>query len=129
MNGGALTWRSSKQETIVDLTTELNYIATNEASKEAMLLKNFINNLGVVPSKVELVKILCDNEGMDALTIEPRDHKRTRHNKRKFHLIIKLVEYRDIIVIRVPSEDNPTDPLTKPLSHIKHDAHTRSDGT
>ena len=41
---------SSKKETIVDLTTDLEYIAANEAEKEAMLLNKFIDDLGVVLS-------------------------------------------------------------------------------
>lgn len=100
---GVVTWRSSKQETIVDLTTESMYIAANEADKEAVWLKKFINDLSVVPSIAELVEIFCDNEGAIILTKEVRDHKSIRHIKRNFHLIRKLVEEGYIIVSRVPS--------------------------
>lgn len=34
LNGGALTWKSSKQETTAGFTYESKYIDTSEASKE-----------------------------------------------------------------------------------------------
>ena len=48
--GGAISWRSVKQSSIVDSTMEAEYIAASEAAKEIMWLKNFLMDLGVVPS-------------------------------------------------------------------------------
>lgn len=38
LKGGLVNWTTSKQETIVDSTIDSEYIATNEAAKEAMWL-------------------------------------------------------------------------------------------
>ena len=83
LNGGAVTWKSSKQEIITDLTCESEYIAASKASKEAIWFNNLIGDLGVVQSKKEAREIFCDNEGAVALTKEPRDHGRSRHIDRK----------------------------------------------
>ena len=128
LNGGAVTWKSTKQETVADSTTETEYIAVNEAAKEAIWMKKFIRDLGVVPSIDGPVEIFCDNEGAVALAKEPRAHKRIRHIHRKYHYIRRLVEEGDITISRVTSEDNLADPFTKPLSQAKHDSHTRSMG-
>ena len=51
-------------------TCESEYIEANEAAKEAIWLKIFIGGLGVVPSNNDSVEILCDKEGVVALTKE-----------------------------------------------------------
>ena len=53
LNGGAISWRSSKQSTVADSTTEAEYIAVNEAAKEAVWMKKFIGDLGVISLRLE----------------------------------------------------------------------------
>nr|GEV14929.1 retrotransposon protein, putative, Ty1-copia subclass [Tanacetum cinerariifolium] len=50
LNGGAVTWKSLKQDTVGDSTCEFEYIAACEALMEAIWMKNFIGDLGVVPT-------------------------------------------------------------------------------
>ena len=50
LNGGAVSWKSSKQSTVADSTTEAEYIAASDAAKEAVWIKKFITDLEVVPS-------------------------------------------------------------------------------
>ena len=50
LNGDAVSWRSSKQDTVADSTIEVEYIAASDATKEAIWIKKFIVKLGVVPS-------------------------------------------------------------------------------
>ena len=50
LNGGAMSWKSSKQNTIADSTIEVEYIAASEALKEGYWIKKFVTELGVVPS-------------------------------------------------------------------------------
>ncbi|KAJ9551584.1 hypothetical protein OSB04_015629 [Centaurea solstitialis] len=126
LNGGAVTWKSSKQDTVADSTCESEYIAASEAAKEAAWLKNFIGDLGVVPSISEPIEIFCDNEGAVALTKEPKDHGKSKHIERKYHFVRHKVEEKQIVVSRVPSEENPADPFTKALTRPKHEYHTEA---
>ncbi|KAL0282075.1 UNVERIFIED_CONTAM: Retrovirus-related Pol polyprotein from transposon TNT 1-94 [Sesamum radiatum] len=61
LNGGVVAWKSSKQDTTTDSTTEAEYIAASKAAKEAVWMKNYIQELGVVPRIAEPVVIFCDN--------------------------------------------------------------------
>ena len=41
LNGGAVSWRSSKKDNVVDSTTEAEYIAALDSAKEAVWIKKF----------------------------------------------------------------------------------------
>ena len=47
---GAVCWKSSKQSTVAESTTEAAYIVASEATKEAVWIRKFIIELGVVPN-------------------------------------------------------------------------------
>ena len=123
LNGGAVCWKSSKQDTTADSTTEAEYIAASDAAKEGVWLKKFITDLGVVPDSEEPISLYCDNNGAIAQAKEPRSHQKSKHVLRRFHLIREIVTRGDVAVERVPSEDNIADPLTKPLSQIVFERH------
>ncbi|GKB97144.1 hypothetical protein Tco_0983281 [Tanacetum coccineum] len=69
-----MTWKSSKQDIVADSTYESEYIAACVASKEAMWMKNFMGDLGVVPTVQDPIEIFCDNESAVALTKDLREY-------------------------------------------------------
>ncbi|KAK8667688.1 hypothetical protein V6N13_007836 [Hibiscus sabdariffa] len=128
LNGGTVSWKSSKQDTVADSTTEAEYIAASEAAKEAVWIKKFITELGVIPSISDAVDLYCDNNGAIAQAKEPRSHQRSKHILRRFHLIREIIDRGDVEICKVNTDDNIADPLTKPLAQQKHDRHTESLG-
>ena len=86
-------------------------------------MKEFISDLGVIPSALGQMKIFCDNTGASALAKESRFHKRTKHIKRCFNSIHEKVKDGDIEICKVHADLNVADPLTKPLPWAKHDLH------
>ncbi|KAL2248262.1 UNVERIFIED_CONTAM: hypothetical protein Sindi_2678500 [Sesamum indicum] len=78
LNGGVVAWKSSKQDTTTDSTTEAEYIAALEAAKEAVWIKNYIQDLRIVPSIADLVVIFCDKNGAIAQAKESRSHHRSK---------------------------------------------------
>ncbi|KAK8713625.1 hypothetical protein V6N13_148837 [Hibiscus sabdariffa] len=128
LNGGVVSWKSSKMDTVADSTTEAEYIAASEAAKEAVWIKKFITGLGVIPSISDTVDLYCDNNGAIAQAKEPSSHQRSKHILRRFHLIREIIDRGDVEICKVHTDDNIADILTKPLAQQKHDRHTDSLG-
>ncbi|XP_031272259.1 secreted RxLR effector protein 161-like [Pistacia vera] len=76
-NRGAASWKSSKQATTIDSTTEAKYICTSKAAKEGIWIEKFIIELGVVPS-IKSTSPLYNN-GAITQAKEPRSHQRAKH--------------------------------------------------
>ena len=112
LNGGAVSWKSSKQDTIANSTTEAEHIDALSATKEAVWIKKFISELGIVPSIVDPIGLYCDNNGSLAQAKEPRSHQRSKHILRRYHLIREIIDKGDVKICRVPTLDNIADPIT-----------------
>ena len=106
LNGGTVSWRSSKQDTVADSTTEAEYIAASDTAKEAVWIKKFITGLGIVPSISDPVDLYCDNNGAIAQAKKPISHQRSKHILRRYHLIREIIERGDMKIYRVPTDDN-----------------------
>lgn len=123
LNRGAVSWKSSKQSTVADSTTEAEYIVAAEAAKEAVWIRNFISELGVVPNADSAISLYCDNDGAIIQAKEPRSHQKSKHVLRKFHLLREIISRGDVKVCEISMDDNVSNPLTKPLSQHKHEKH------
>ncbi|KAJ9543708.1 hypothetical protein OSB04_023415 [Centaurea solstitialis] len=128
LNGGAISWKSSKQDTIADSTTEAEYIAASDAAKEAVWLRNFISDLRVIASISRPIDIYCDNSGAVAQAKDPREHHKSRHVLRKYHLIREIIGRGYVRICKILTDENVADPLTKPLARAKHEGHASSIG-
>ena len=87
LNGRAVVWRSIKQSSIADSTMEAEYIAASEAAKEAVWLKNFLTDLGIVSNIDKPITLYYDNSGTVANSKELHSNKRRKHIKRKNPLL------------------------------------------
>nr|GEZ00727.1 retrotransposon protein, putative, Ty1-copia subclass [Tanacetum cinerariifolium] len=65
-----------------------------------------------------------------AITIadEPTVQKGAKHFRRKYHFICEVIQEGDIRTLKVRTDNNLTDPLTKPMPYTKHVKHARSIG-
>ena len=104
LNGGAVSWKSSKQETTADSATESEYIAAFEAAKEVVWIKRFVNELGVVPSIAYSILLYCDNNGAIAQAKEPWSHQRSIHALRRYHLIREIIGRNDVKIGKIPTD-------------------------
>ncbi|KAL2249908.1 UNVERIFIED_CONTAM: Retrovirus-related Pol polyprotein from transposon RE1 [Sesamum indicum] len=88
-------------DTTTDSTNQAEYIVALEADKKVVWMKNYIHDLGVVPSIVKSVVIFCDNNGAIAEVKEPRSHHTSKHILRRYHLLKEMVGRGDVQIDRV----------------------------
>ena len=115
LGGGTISQRSVKQSCIADFTVEAKYVAACEVVKEAVWLKKFLSDLGVVRMEQVPITLFCDNSRAVAQSKDPRNHRKGKHIERKYHIIQDIVARGDVAVGKVDSANNLADPFTKAL--------------
>ncbi|GJZ35202.1 retrotransposon protein, putative, ty1-copia subclass [Tanacetum coccineum] len=107
---------------------EAKYIAAFDASKEAVWVRKFISGLRVVPTIEKPINIYCDNTKAIAIANESGITKGARHFRAKVHYLREVIEFGDIKLEKVHTDDNLADPFTKALAFPKHSELTRNIG-
>jgi hypothetical protein len=79
LNGGAMSWKSCKQDIVADSTSEGEYIVASKATKEVVWIRNFVSELGVVPNASNPMNLYCDISGAIAQAKELRAHKMAKY--------------------------------------------------
>lgn len=118
---GAISWKSRKQKTVSLSSTEAEYKAMSDSTKEALWLKHLLTELHLRPQ--ESIPLHVDNEGAEALAQNPSHHARTKHIHARYHFIRECIEGGDIRVLHVSTKDMLADMLTKPLPRVLLERH------
>jgi hypothetical protein len=119
--GGPISWSSQRQKTVATSTMDAEYVACAEAAKEAMWIRNFINDLRIPGVHIDTVPIYIDNNSALKLTKNPEFHSRSKHIDIKHHFIREKVEEGLINTERVSTKDNLADVFTKALPRSTHE--------
>lgn len=72
LGSGAVSWRSCKQSVPTDSTTEVEYVATTEATKEFVWLRKILEDLQV--KQVQSTPLMIDNTYAIKLAKNPKFH-------------------------------------------------------
>ncbi|KGO69328.1 Integrase, catalytic core [Penicillium italicum] len=119
--GGPISWSSQRQKTVATSTMDAEYIACAEAAKEAMWIRNFINDLRIPGVHTDKVPLYIDNNAALKLTRNPEFHSRAKHIDVKHNFIREKVEEGLIDTQRVNTKDNLADVFTKALPRSTHE--------
>ncbi|GJW24266.1 hypothetical protein Tco_0038077 [Tanacetum coccineum] len=125
---GAVDWKSAKQSIFATSSAKAEYIAASDASEESVWVRKFIFGLGIVPTIEEPINMYCDNTKAIIVANESRITKDARHFCAKVHYLRKVIEFGDIKLEKVHTDDNLADPFRKALAFPKHSKHTRNIG-
>lgn len=126
LGGAAICWKSRKQRTVALSTTEAEYKALTEATKESIYLRGILKELGIPEISEGL--IYCDNQGAIQLAASKKSHERTKHVNIQFNFVREAAKNRAIQIMYMSSEDMIADILTKALPSNRHEELTLSLG-
>ena len=124
--GGAISWKTNKQELTATSTFQAEYVAIFEATAHALWLRNFIARMRVVDSIERPMVLYCDNA---AAVFFSKNNKRTSGSRNidvKYFSVRESVRDNEVAVIKIGTREQLADPLTKALpvsafiDHVKN---------
>lgn len=105
---------SQRQRIVAMSTTEAEYIAPSDATKETIWLRYLLESMRAANNGLTTMKV--DNQGAIKLIKNPEYHKRTKHIEVRYRFIRGKYDDGQIEIIYVSSSDQLADILTKALS-------------
>ncbi|GKB48936.1 retrotransposon protein, putative, ty1-copia subclass [Tanacetum coccineum] len=94
----------------VDVTGFVDSDYAKDPDKGSYLAKGLLEELGMV---LNTVAVNCDNQGAIHLSRNHVFHERTKHINVRYHFIREVLEAKTVKVLKVGTEHNAADALTK----------------
>jgi hypothetical protein len=106
-----------KRQFVVALSTsEVEYMASTHARKEAGWLQKLCLGIGLVQ---QVVRIDCDSQSAIFLAKNPTYHSKTKHIDVQYHFVRDMVEEKKVLLMKVDTLKNVAYSLTKFVSTEK----------
>ncbi|GJS43010.1 putative ribonuclease H-like domain-containing protein [Tanacetum coccineum] len=105
-----ISWKCKKQTIVANSTTEAEYVAAANCCGQVLWIQNQMMDYGF---NFMNTKIHIDNESTISVIKNPVAHSRTKHIEIRFHFIRDCYEKRLIEVIKIHTDHNVADLLTK----------------
>lgn len=124
--GGAVSWKSAKQEIIATSTMEAEFIACFVTSNQGLWLRNFVTGLRIVYEVERPIKIYCDNRSAVLYSNDNSSSIKSKHIKIKYRAVKERVRMKEISIVKLDTNSMLADPLTKglpPRVFHEHTAH------
>ena len=122
VNGCPVSWKSTKQKCTATSTVEAEYIACSLACKEVLWLKYLLEEmLGHALDKVPT--LFVDNSGAWSLAHNNSITDKLRHIRVGYHFVRECINDGNLELLRIPTDKNPADMMTKPLERMKLKGH------
>ncbi|KAH9779137.1 Integrase catalytic domain-containing protein [Citrus sinensis] len=116
LDGCLINWKASLHHIVALSTTEAEYTVAAEAMKEALWLKGLISEFGMSQKTVD---VFCDSSSAIYLSKNPAHHEKTKHIDIKLHFIKNVVSMGVVKMVKIHTDSNPTDLLTKVVTTAK----------
>lgn len=113
MCGACILWKSTKQTTVAESTTEAEFVACSLLSREIVWMRNFWVEVNREICEPTVVKV--DNQAAIKLVENNQIHSKIKHLDIKLMAVRERQERKLIKVEFVPSDHQVADIMTKPL--------------
>jgi hypothetical protein len=118
LSGGSIAWATQKQQTVALSSTEAEYMALTECSKQAEWTISLLQQLLF---KIDLpIDIFSDSLGARSIASNNVYHKKTKHINIKHHYIREKILDGTVNINQVNTKNNLADVLTKALPRDQH---------
>ncbi|GJZ06348.1 hypothetical protein Tco_0540141, partial [Tanacetum coccineum] len=105
-----ISWQCTKQTIMANSTTEAEYVAAAHCCRQVLCIQNQMMDYGF---NFMNTKIHIDNESTICVVKNPVYHSRTKHIEIRYHFIRDCYEKRLIDVLKIHTDSNVADLLTK----------------
>ncbi|GJV61195.1 putative ribonuclease H-like domain-containing protein [Tanacetum coccineum] len=105
-----ISWQCKKQTIVATSTTEAEYIAAASCCEQVLWIQNQMLDYGF---NFMNTKIYIDNESTICIVKNPVYHSKTKHIAIRHHFIRDAYEKKLIQVLKIHTDDNVADLLTK----------------
>ncbi|GJX48282.1 putative ribonuclease H-like domain-containing protein [Tanacetum coccineum] len=105
-----ISWQCKKQTVVANSTTEAEYVAASSCCGQVLWIQNQLLDYGY---NFMNTKIFIDNESTICIVKNPVFHSKTKHIEIRHHFIRDSYEKRLIQVIKIHTDHNVADLLTK----------------
>lgn len=115
LSNGAITWCTSRQQSVSTSTTESEYIAASTAVKEVIWLRQLLCDIDELSFCAKNVTLHIDNQSAIKLIKNPLFHRRTKHIDVKYHFIREKYHDKTVDITYINSNEQLADIFTKAL--------------
>ena len=110
LEGGPIAWQCRKQPTVAHSSTEAEFVALTEATKDVLWLTYLLTELGV---PYHTPQIFTDSQSAMEWTKNASHHQRNKHVALKYFFIRDIVTEGTVKIAYIATKDNVADILTK----------------
>ena len=110
---GIICWQSRLQKTVALSSTEAEYMALSDTTRQIKWIQSLLGELGFT---LKCIPVNADNQGSIFIGSNPVQERRTKHIDIRYHYVRDCIENVDIEVFFIEGKENPADMFTKNLS-------------
>jgi hypothetical protein len=121
INGNIVFWKSGLSAIVTQSCAETEYIAICQCAKEMSFLANLATSIGLPVRKP--MKIYSDSESAIAIAKGKTLSSKSKHIELRYYYVRDKVLSGDIVIEKVPTEENTADMFTKSLGRVKFQKH------